>query len=163
MSMPRIAVLVVSVVLAVVLATSSVREPAHAVTSQPQRCSASQLRGGVYNQQGATGAQAFDLRIRNAAHTACTLAGPFRLVRLGPLRKPLPLQGNTQRLRRTLTLQRGWHLEAVLELRNGCGRHGELFARFGAILFPLHVPPEGRCDSPGKPPYYGLGAPYIFR
>jgi hypothetical protein len=159
--MPRIAVFVLFC--AGAMAASSLREPAQAVTSQPQRCSASELRGGLYNQQGATGAQAFDLRIHTAAHTACTLAGPFRLVRLGPLRKPLPLQGNTQRLPRTLTLRRGWHLEAVLELRNGCGRQGELFAGFGDILFPLHVPPEGRCDSPGKPPYYGLGAPYIFR
>jgi len=114
-SMSRIAIFVLFC--AGAMAASSLRESAHAVTSQPQRCSASQLRGGLYNQQGATGAQAFDLRVRNAAHTACTLAGPFRLVRLDPRRKPLPLQGNRQRLRRTLTLRRGWHLEAVLELR----------------------------------------------
>src|SRR5437588_9235785 len=107
--MPRIVVFVFSVVLAVAVAASSLFEPADAVTSRPHRCSAVQLRGGIYNQQGATGAVAGDLRIRNATRRVCTLAGPFGLVRLGPPRKPLSLRGNARRLRRTLTLRRGWH------------------------------------------------------
>jgi hypothetical protein len=51
----------------------------------------------------------------------------------------------------------------MLQLFNACppdGDTGTLYVTFnrGLTRVSLHLPPEGRCDSPARPPQYTVGA-----
>jgi Domain of unknown function (DUF4232) len=124
-------------------------------------CTASALRASV-SLQGATGSQLGGLALRNVAHQTCVLARPRRLVlRDRGRRLALTQAAEAPRLgARRLRLDPGRAATLELQLWNACDEHSRahLWIVVGTGAVDLGIGAEGRCDSPGHPPSYWLGA-----
>ena len=127
-------------------------------------CTPNQLRASV-SLQGATGSLLGGFALRNVGSRACVLLTPLRLSLRDPSGRALPLgrQSPDSPLgARQLRLDPGQAGAAELQLGNACDPSSKahlwvvLPRRAGRV--DLGIGAGGRCDVPGKPAVYGVGA-----